>query len=38
MTDTVCDLSAAAPDLLDILSGSHLQRDEPARKQWKGGQ
>ena len=41
MTATVCDLSAAAPDLLDILSGdtggSHLQRDEPARKQWKGG-
>ena len=38
---TWISLSAAAPDLLDILScdtgGSHLQRDEPARRPWKGG-
>ena len=39
--NTDIGLSAAAPDLLDILSGdtggSHLQRDEPARRLWKGG-
>ena len=38
---TQIGLSAAAPDLFDILSGdtggSHLQRDEPARRPWKGG-
>ena len=36
---TQIDLSAAFPDLLNILSGdtgdSHLQRDEPVRRQWK---
>ena len=34
-------LSAASPDLLDILTsytgGSHLQKDEPVRRLWKGG-
>ena len=32
---------AASPDQLEMLSGDtgggHLQRDEPARRQWKGG-
>ena len=38
---TKIGLSAAALDLSDILSGdtgdSHLQRDEPATRPWKGG-
>ena len=36
------DLSAVSPDLPDILSGdtgdSHLQRNEPVMRPWKGGQ
>ena len=38
---TQIGLSAVSPDLPDILSGdtgdSHLQRDEPATRPWKGG-